>query len=267
MRSDRSRAALSRAAFRRPAAARGAGARAGAAAGGVAAGRAVFGAGHPPAQPTGAPTARDARRISAASTLVVSHNLEEIYRLCEELVVLDQGQRDRARLARGDLPLAAQPAGGAADRLQEFFARASARYALRRSARLGMHAARGAGDSARARGRGHPRPSHSRDAGGAPPDRAPDENTFPCWLAAVSEAPFHVTLYLRLHAPASRSLRLSSAGGDHAGALGGAEIRAFPMVRAARSGAALPASGLDGSSIRGEQVSASARRRREPTGA
>ena len=24
-------------------------------------------------------------------TLVVSHNLEEIYRLCEELVVLDQG--------------------------------------------------------------------------------------------------------------------------------------------------------------------------------
>jgi molybdate transport system permease protein len=33
----------------------------------------------------------------------------------------------------------------------------------------------------------------------------PDENTFPCWLAAATEAPFRVTLYLRLHAPSSAS--------------------------------------------------------------
>ena len=29
------------------------------------------------------------------------------------------------------------------------------------------------------------------------------QNVFPCWLAALSEAPFHVTLFLRLHAPAA----------------------------------------------------------------
>ena len=35
---------------------------------------------------------------------------------------------------------------------------------------------------------------------GAAANPAPAENTFPCWVAAASEAPFHVTLYLRLHA-------------------------------------------------------------------
>ena len=32
------------------------------------------------------------------------------------------------------------------------------------------------------------------------PDRAGGENTFPCWLVSTSEAPHEMTLYLRLHA-------------------------------------------------------------------
>jgi hypothetical protein len=33
----------------------------------------------------------------------------------------------------------------------------------------------------------------------------PPENTFPAWLVRNSEAPFGVTLYLRLHAPSAAS--------------------------------------------------------------
>jgi molybdate transport system permease protein len=38
-------------------------------------------------------------------------------------------------------------------------------------------------------------------------DIAPNagENLFPCWLAAATEAPFRVTLYLRLNTPSSAS--------------------------------------------------------------
>jgi molybdate transport system permease protein len=33
------------------------------------------------------------------------------------------------------------------------------------------------------------------------PNDASQENTFPCWLAATSETPHRMTLYLKLHAP------------------------------------------------------------------
>jgi molybdate transport system permease protein len=40
---------------------------------------------------------------------------------------------------------------------------------------------------------------------GAGADTGSGENSFPCWLAAATEAPFRVTLYLRLHAPPASS--------------------------------------------------------------
>ncbi len=135
-------------------------------------------------------------------TLLVSHNLEEIYRLCDDLVVLNQGsviaQGPREEIFRWPPNRQVALLTGCKN-----FSRAQPREAHCVEAldwgctlRLEQKAPP---SSAEVAIRAH----HVGVAPGNSPDRAPRENTFPCWLTAISEAPFHVTLYLRLHAPAA----------------------------------------------------------------
>jgi molybdate transport system permease protein len=134
--------------------------------------------------------------------LVVSHNLEEIYRLCEELVVMDQGSVI-ARGSREEIfrwPPSRQVAlvTGCKN-----FSRAQARDTHCVEALDWACSLRVVQEMPRAIAEVAIRAHHIGVAPGNAARRAPDENTFPCWLAALSEAPFHVTLFLRLHAPAA----------------------------------------------------------------
>jgi molybdate transport system permease protein len=134
--------------------------------------------------------------------LVVSHNLEEIYRLCDELVVLDRGtviaQGPRNEIFRRPPNRQTAVVTGCKN-----FSRAQTRdthcvQALDWACTL--HLAQAIPDaSAEVAIRAH----HIRLAPANSAAQMPDENTFPCWLAASSEAPFNVTLYLHLHAPAA----------------------------------------------------------------
>jgi ABC-type sulfate/molybdate transport systems ATPase subunit len=132
-------------------------------------------------------------------TLVVSHNLEEIYRLCEELVVMDQG----CVIARGSRDeIFRWPPSRQVALLTgcKNFSRARTRdahcvEAIDWGCSLGV-AREIPSQIAEIAIRAH----HIGIWPGAAANLAPAENTFPCWLAAASEAPFHVTLYLRLHA-------------------------------------------------------------------
>jgi len=134
-------------------------------------------------------------------TLVVSHNLEEIYRLCEELVVLDRGyviaQGSREDIFRWPPNRQTAVVTGCKN-----FSRAQARdthcvealdwgctlHVLREIPRALAHVAI----------RAHH--VHVAPAREITSTQTLGQNTFPCWVAATSEAPFHVTLYLRLHA-------------------------------------------------------------------
>ena len=80
----------------------------------------------------------------AGSTLFVSHNLEEAYRVCEKLVVLANGKV--AALGPKEEIFRHPPDTGscARYRLQEFFTRAASARWTCGSARLGLHASRGA---------------------------------------------------------------------------------------------------------------------------
>ena len=136
------------------------------------------------------------------ATLVVSHNLEEIYRLCEELVVLDRG----CVIARGSREeIFRRPASHQVALLTgcKNFSKARSRDTHRIEALDWACTIRVAQEMPRTIGEVAIRAHHIGVAPGNATGPAPDENTFPCWLAALSEAPFHVTLYLRLHAPAA----------------------------------------------------------------
>jgi ABC-type sulfate/molybdate transport systems ATPase subunit len=133
-------------------------------------------------------------------TLMVSHNLEEIYRLCGEIVVLDQG----TVIARGPR--------------DEIFRRPPDRATARLTGCKNFSRARALGDQRvealdwgctlcvsdelpRAAGHIAIRAHHvvvgpPQEGSGGPP-----ANRFPCWLAAATEGPFRVTLYLRLSRP------------------------------------------------------------------
>lgn len=134
------------------------------------------------------------------ATLVVSHNLEEIYRLCEELVVLDQGrviaQGSREQIFRWPASRQVALLTGCKN-----FSSAQARD---------LHCVRAAdwGCTLRTEQEVPPetaevaiRAHHVRVSAGIAADQHYGENEFPCWMAALSESPFHVTLFLRLHAP------------------------------------------------------------------
>ena len=134
--------------------------------------------------------------------LVVSHNLEEIYRLCDELVVLDKG----CVIARGSR--------------EDIFRRPPNRQTalltgcknFSRAKMVDPHRVEALDwgctlrvEAGVPRGPDHLgiRAHHVRLATPQLSPQAAGENTFPCWVAATSEAPFHVTLYVRLNAPAT----------------------------------------------------------------
>lgn len=146
-------------------------------------------------------------------TLLVSHNLEEIYRLCSYLVVLDKGRviaggareeifhrppnRTTARLTgcknfsrartlndverqgRDGSQLVAALDWNCELRVKQQIPCAVAHVAIR-AHHIGIEAS--------------PLETGTGTGGAA-------ENTFPCWLADASEAPFHATLFLRLNGP------------------------------------------------------------------
>ena len=92
-------------------------------------------------------------------TLLVTHNMEEAYRLGARLLVLSRG-RVVASGAKKDIPAAAVGRSSATDGLQKYFAGAHHFGSQRRSTRLGLHYARGATRSAGEWVRGYSRPSH-----------------------------------------------------------------------------------------------------------
>jgi molybdate transport system permease protein len=131
------------------------------------------------------------------STLFVSHNLEEAYRVCGELVVLERGavaargpkeeifrhpptlevarltgckNYSRARCAADGLVEALD--WGCAVRVTQEFAKPPAHVAIR-AHHIRVRAADASTDQVH-------------------------ENIFPCWLAAMTETPFRVTLDLRI---------------------------------------------------------------------
>ena len=133
------------------------------------------------------------------ATLLVSHNLEEIYRVCEELVVLEKGNV----IARGSR--------------EEVFRHPPNRSTAQLTGCKNFSRARVAGESCvealdwgcvlrvkqsipRTLGYAAMR-AHQIHVDLWREPGTPAENSFPCWLAAASEAPFRVTLYLHLNAP------------------------------------------------------------------
>ncbi len=156
----------------------------------------------------------------SGATLLVSHNLEEIYRLCGGLVVLDKGRV----LARGSR--------------EEIFRHPPDRKTAELTGCKNFSRARACGDhtveafdwgctlhvtqeiprnfvSTSVNTSGNPsgdtgdgtggyvgiRAHYIEVTGAQPQADSPAENRFPCWLQDATEGPFRVTLYLRLQAP------------------------------------------------------------------
>jgi len=157
---------------------------------------------------------REALAGYRGAALFVSHNLEEAYRFCGELVVLADG---KIVAAGPKEDLFRHPPGLEVARLTgcKNFSRAHAaadgriealdwgctlRVAQTVPATLGHIAIRAHHIRVHAASAHDP---HSTGAGDS--QSVVSENSFPCWLAAATEAPFRVTLYLRLHAPAASS--------------------------------------------------------------
>jgi molybdate transport system permease protein len=131
--------------------------------------------------------------------LVVSHNLEEIYRLCEELVVMDQGgviaRGSREEIFRWPPSRQVALVTGCKN-----FSRAQARDPHCLQALDWGCTLRVAREIPRAIAEVAIRAHHIQVTATDAARETSEENAFPCWMAAVSEAPFNVTLYLRLHA-------------------------------------------------------------------
>jgi molybdate transport system permease protein len=137
------------------------------------------------------------------AALFVSHNLEEAYRVCGDLVVLERGSvaargpkedifrypptlevarltgcKNYSRARRTTEGFVDALDWGCALRVSQEFAKPPAHVAIRaHHIRIG--------------------------ATGAPPARG-YENVFPCWLAAMTETPFRVTLDLRIGTPPAK---------------------------------------------------------------
>jgi molybdate transport system permease protein len=136
------------------------------------------------------------------STVFVSHNLEEAYRVCEKLVVLSKGsvaaQGPKEEIFRHPPTLEVARVTGCknfslARRLPDGRVEAldwgcALRVAQDATKQLGHVAIRAH----------HVRIHPTREAG-----LENSDNAFPCWLAAMAETPFRVTLDLRIGAPPS----------------------------------------------------------------
>ena len=137
-------------------------------------------------------------------TLLVSHNLEEIYRLCGEIIVLNNGcviaSGSRSEIFRHPPNVVTARLTGCKNLSRARLTRSNLVEALdwscslrcqeptpRSIAHLGIRA-------------------HHVCVEPMKPEGAADlENEFPCWLAAATEGPFRVTAYLRMHAPPADS--------------------------------------------------------------
>jgi molybdate transport system ATP-binding protein/molybdate transport system permease protein len=140
-------------------------------------------------------------------TLIVSHNLEELYRLCGEFVVLEKG----SVIASGDRDeIFGRPPNRATARLTgcKNFSRARAlpERGLVEATDWGCSLqvtqavpATLAHIAIRAHHIGLDVPSQTAST---------ERNWFPVWMSAATEGPFRVTLYLRFHGP-------STTGSDH----------------------------------------------------
>ena len=142
-------------------------------------------------------------RVYRGPALLVTHNLEEAYRLSERLLVLSRGRVaalgpreevfrhppsvevarltgcknfSRALAISGDTIEASD--WGCQLRVKQAFSRPPAHVGIR-----AHHI------------------DFAESSGGAPTE----DNVFPCWLVRSSETPFRITLYLRLHKPADES--------------------------------------------------------------
>lgn len=128
-------------------------------------------------------------------TLFVTHNLEEVYRVCQELLVLDRGKA----IAQGSKQsIFEQPASFRVAQLTgcKNFSRAIAQSThqveavdwgctLKTDFQVSQQITH---IGIRAHQIGFTNNSHGT-------------NTFPCWLVATSETPHRMTLYLKLHQP------------------------------------------------------------------
>lgn len=139
--------------------------------------------------------------------LIVSHNLEELYRLCGEFVVLEKG---RVIACGGRDEIFGRPPNLATARLTgcKNFSRARA------MPETGLIEATDWGCSLQVT-QAVPAPlAHiairAHHVGLAKPDSiaSSEPNCFPVWMSAATEGPFRVTLYLRLNSP-------STTGSDH----------------------------------------------------
>ena len=143
--------------------------------------------------------------------LLVTHNMEEAYRLGARLLVLSRGRVVASGAKERIFPAAAVGRSRATDRLQEYFARARHFGSQRRSTRLGLHSAPGAtGCTARIRAASWvfaPITSNLWKR----TDASIEENIFPCWLVRSSETPFRITLFLSLQEHSSQSALPESA--------------------------------------------------------
>jgi molybdate transport system permease protein len=139
---------------------------------------------------------RESLQSYSGVTLIVSHNLEELYRLCGEFVVLEKGcviarggrdeifghppNRATAQLTGCKNLSSARPLPGK-DQVEAIDWGCSLRVTQAIPSRLGHIAIR------------------AHHIGIDAPNRigAPDLNCFPVWISAATEGPFRVTLYLR----------------------------------------------------------------------
>jgi molybdate transport system ATP-binding protein/molybdate transport system permease protein len=150
---------------------------------------------------------RESLRRYSGVTLIVSHNLEELYRLCGEFVVLEKGS---VIACGGRDEIFGRPPNRATARLTgcKNFSRARA------LPERGLVEASDWGCSLQVTQAVPATLAHiairahhvELDA----PNRiaSPERNCLPVWMTASTEGPFRVTLYLRLHGP-------STNGGDH----------------------------------------------------
>lgn len=125
-------------------------------------------------------------------TVYVSHNLEEIYRLCADVVVLDGGcsvaAGPKEKIFRHPPSLAVARLTGCKN-LSPARAVGSNRVEAEDWG-CQLRVRQDAGSAKHVGIRAH----HIRFDG-----REREENVFPAWVASTSETPFRMTLYLRLH--------------------------------------------------------------------
>ena len=148
---------------------------------------------------------RDTLASYGGSTLFVSHNLEEAYRICEKLVVLANGnvavQGAKEEIFRHPPTLEVARVTGCKNfsrarrisdgRVEALDWDCTIRVA-QKFAKLPEHVAI--------------RAHHVRVHAAQKLNPESSENVFPCWLAAMTETPFRVTLDLRISTPpASRA--------------------------------------------------------------